>query len=157
MASLDLSCPLMVVKGDGSLLHVDYARTRPVETILSGPAASLAGAAFLAEKKAALVADIGGTTTDIARLQQGVALLSHEGAHIGGWRTMVEAAHIRTRGLGGDSEIRADNRAMTPSLLLGAKTGNTAYACWQPKIQKLKNSWQCSWNSLLPSRMMVAL
>ena len=121
MASLDLSCPLMVVKGDGSLLHVDYARTRPVETILSGPAASLAGAAFLAEQKAALVADIGGTTTDIARLQQGVALLSHEGAHVGGWRTMVEAAHIRTRGLGGDSEIRADNRAMTPSLLLGPR------------------------------------
>ena len=73
----------MVVKGDGSLLHVDYARTRPVETILSGPAASLAGAAFLAEKKAALVADIGGTTTDIARLQQGVDLLSHEGEHVG--------------------------------------------------------------------------
>lgn len=121
MASLDLSCPLMVVKGDGSLLHVDYARTRPVETILSGPAASLAGAAFLAEQKAALVADIGGTTTDIARLQQGVALLSHEGAHVGGWRTMVEAAHIRTRGLGGDSEIRADNRAMTPSLHLGPR------------------------------------
>ena len=121
MASLDLSCPLMVVKGDGSLLHVDYARTRPVETILSGPAASLAGAAFLADQKAALVADIGGTTTDIARLQQGVALLSHEGAHVGGWRTMVEAAHIRTRGLGGDSEIRADNRAMTPSLHLGPR------------------------------------
>ena len=121
MASLGLSCPLMVVKGDGSLLHVDYARTRPVETILSGPAASLAGAAFLADQKAALVADIGGTTTDIARLQGGAALLSHEGAHVGGWRTMVEAAHIRTRGLGGDSEIRADNRAMQPSLHIGPR------------------------------------
>ena len=121
MAHLGLDCPLMVVKGDGSLLHVDYARTRPVETILSGPAASLAGAAFLADKKQALVADIGGTTTDIARLQDGAALLSHEGAHIGGWRTMVEAAHIRTRGLGGDSEIRADNRAMQPELLLGPR------------------------------------
>ena len=61
MAHLGLDCPLMVVKGDGSLLHIDYARTRPVETILSGPAASLAGAAFLANKKQALVADIGGT------------------------------------------------------------------------------------------------
>lgn len=121
MAHLGLGCPLMVVKGDGSLLHIDYARTRPVETILSGPAASLAGAAFLANKKQALVADIGGTTTDIARLQDGAALLSHEGAHIGGWRTMVEAAHIRTRGLGGDSEIRADNRAMQPELLMGPR------------------------------------
>ena len=34
---------------------------------------------------------------------------------------MVEAAHIRTRGLGGDSEIRADSRAMQPELLLGPR------------------------------------
>ena len=56
----------MVVKGDGSLLHADFALSRPVETVLSGPAASLSGAAFLACAKSALIADIGGTTTDIA-------------------------------------------------------------------------------------------
>ena len=121
MAHLGLNCPLMVVKGDGSLLHVDYARMRPVETILSGPAASLAGAAFLADTQEAIVADIGGTTTDIARLQGGAPLLSDEGAQIGGWRTMVEAANIRTSGLGGDSEIRADNRAMQARLTLGPR------------------------------------
>ena len=66
MAQHGLACPLMVVKGDGSLLRADFARSRPVETVLSGPAASLSGAAFLAGSKSALVADIGGTTTDIA-------------------------------------------------------------------------------------------
>ena len=121
IADAQLDAQLMVVKGDGSLVSADFARLRPVETILSGPAASLSGAAHLVGKQNALVADIGGTTTDIARLQDGAALLSHEGAHIGGWRTMVEAAHIRTRGLGGDSEIRADNRAMQPELLLGPR------------------------------------
>ena len=138
MASLDLSCPLMVVKGDGSLLHVDYARTRPVETILSGPAASLAGSRLSGLNKGRAGCGYGGTTTDIARLQQGVALLSHEGAHVGNWRTMVEAAHIRTRGLGGDSEIRADNRAMTPSLLLGPRRAITAMLLAQenPEIKK---------------------
>ena len=45
MAELGLDCPLMVVKGDGSLLEADFARTRPVETVLSGPAASQAGVA----------------------------------------------------------------------------------------------------------------
>ena len=65
----------MVVKGDGSLLRADFARSRPVETVLSGPAASLSGAAFLAGSKSALVADIGGTTTDISFLQNGTPRL----------------------------------------------------------------------------------
>ena len=54
MVQYGLTCPLMVVKGDGSLLEADFARSRPVETILSGPAASLSGAAFLAGTKNAL-------------------------------------------------------------------------------------------------------
>ena len=66
MADEGLSCQLMVVKGDGSLLESGYARSRPVETVLSGPAASLAGAAFLAGTRTAMVADIGGTTTDLS-------------------------------------------------------------------------------------------
>ena len=101
-----LSCPLMVVKGDGSLLHADFARSRPVETILSGPAASLSGAAFLAGSKNALIADIGGTTTDVAFLENGAPRLKRDGAFVGGWQTMVEAAEIRTFGLGGDSEVK---------------------------------------------------
>ena len=104
--SLGLSCPLMVVKGDGSLVQAQFAKTRPIETILSGPAASMAGGAFLSGEKNAMVADIGGTTTDIAQLKNGIPKLSPDGAEIGGWKTMVEAAHIRTNGIGGDSEIR---------------------------------------------------
>ena len=100
MTHQGLSCPLMVVKGDGSLLEADFARNRPVETVLSGPAASLSGAAFLAGTKTALVADIGGTTTDIAFLHEGTPRLKADGAIVGGWQTMVEAAEIRTTGLG---------------------------------------------------------
>ena len=121
MDSLGLSCPLMVVKGDGSLLKADFARGRPVETILSGPAASLAGAAFLAGTKTALVSDIGGTTTDIALLHNGTPRLSDDGANVGGWRTMVEAAHIRTSGLGGDSEVSPVSRGRNGGLTLGPR------------------------------------
>ena len=39
-----LTAPIMVVKSDGSLMSLDSARQRPIETILSGPAASVAGA-----------------------------------------------------------------------------------------------------------------
>ena len=116
-----LTCPLMVVKGDGSLLHADFARSRPVETILSGPAASLSGAAFLAGSKSALIADIGGTTTDIAFLQNGTPRLKKDGAFVGGWQTMVEAADIRTFGLGGDSEVKPVLRGRTGGLVLGPR------------------------------------
>ena len=121
MADQGLTCPLMVVKGDGSLLHSDFARTRPVETVLSGPAASLSGAAFLAETDTALIADIGGTTTDIAFLQNGAPRLRAEGALVGGWQTMVEAAEIRTCGLGGDSEVRAVTRGRDGGVTLGPR------------------------------------
>ena len=121
MADEGLSCQLMVVKGDGSLLESGYARSRPVETVLSGPAASLAGAAFLAGTRTAMVADIGGTTTDIALLQNGTPRLKPDGALVGGWQTMVEAADIRTCGLGGDSEVTPVGRGTTGGLTLGPR------------------------------------
>jgi len=121
MAQQGLACPLMVVKGDGSLLEASFARTRPVETVLSGPAASLSGAAFLAGTQSALVADIGGTTTDIAFLHNGAPRLKSEGAYVGGWQTMVEAAEIRTCGLGGDSEVTPLLRGPVSRLNLGPR------------------------------------
>ena len=101
---------LMVVKGDGSLLDADEAVKRPVETILSGPAASVVGASHLAglyeKAKRMWVVDIGGTTTDIALLENGLPAVAKDGATVGGWRTMVQAVEVRTVGLGGDSLVR---------------------------------------------------
>jgi len=103
-----VAAPLMVVKGDGSLIAAETALTRPVETILSGPAASVVGAQFLAGEADCVVSDIGGTTTDIAVLKDGRPVMDPDGAAVGGYRTMVEAVAVRTVGLGGDSEIRLD-------------------------------------------------
>ena len=100
---------LMVVKGDGSLLDADEAVKKPVETILSGPAASVVGATHLAglreKAKRMWVVDIGGTTTDIALLEDGLPAVAGDGATVGGWRTMVRAVEVRTVGLGGDSRV----------------------------------------------------
>ena len=97
---------LMVVKGDGSLIDVRVALERPVETILSGPAASIVGAAHVSRHRNMIVADIGGTTTDIAALVDGRPHLDANGARVGGHRTMVEAAAVHSFGLGGDSIVR---------------------------------------------------
>jgi len=106
-----ITAPLMVVRGDGTLVSAEFARQTPVETILSGPAASVVGAQFLADLDDMLVSDIGGTTTDVAMIRNGLPCLSAEGASINGWRTMVEAVQIDTHGLGGDSEIQFDREA----------------------------------------------
>ncbi|MCE5241076.1 DUF1638 domain-containing protein [bacterium] len=105
LAGLGIAAPVMVVKGDGSLINEQTARERPVETVLSGPAASVSGARHLTDITEGLVFDMGGTTTDSAVLSQGMARLHPEGALVGGWRTSVEAAQINTIGLGGDSHI----------------------------------------------------
>jgi N-methylhydantoinase A/oxoprolinase/acetone carboxylase beta subunit len=101
-----IAAPLMVVKGDGSLVRADWAMRRPIETVLSGPAASLVGAWHLAGRQDAWVVDVGGTTTDIGALRAGAPLLSEQGAHVAGWRTMIEAIDIHTVGLGGDSHVQ---------------------------------------------------
>ncbi|MGD0622730.1 MAG: hydantoinase/oxoprolinase family protein [Thermacetogeniaceae bacterium] len=104
--SENIQAPLLVVKGDGSLMSEAIARQRPIETILSGPAASIVGATFLTGMDRALILDMGGTTTDIAIVEHGRPRLNDEGATVGGWRTRVEAADISTFGLGGDSYIQ---------------------------------------------------
>jgi len=111
MKALGVASPLMVVKGDGSLITDEVALTCPVETILSGPAASVVGAQALSGEADMVVSDIGGTTTDIAVLRGGRPVLDMKGAEVGGWRTMVEAISVHTFGLGGDSDLRlADER-----------------------------------------------
>ncbi len=117
----NITAPLMVVRGDGALVSADFAIRRPIETILSGPAASLVGARFLTGAERAFVNDIGGTTSDVALLENGNPQLAPDGAIVGGYRTMVEAVAIRTFGLGGDSEVSIEGSALSPQLKLGPK------------------------------------
>ncbi len=106
--SYKIHCPLMIVKGDGSLMSEDMVRNKPIDTILSGPAASIIGSTHLTKLDNALVLDMGGTTTDIAILEKGRPRINPEGALVGGWHTRVQAAEIYTYGIGGDSYIKID-------------------------------------------------
>ena len=106
LAKKEISAPLMMVKGNGSLINTDTALKQPVGTVLSGPAASVVGACALSGAGNAIIADMGGTTTDIAVVTDGQPELSSEGVLIGDWRPMVEAVRVISIGLGGDSEVR---------------------------------------------------
>ncbi|BAL27035.1 hydantoinase/oxoprolinase N-terminal domain-containing protein [Azoarcus sp. KH32C] len=111
LAERGIAAPLMIVKGDGSLINAESALQRPVGTVLSGPAASVMGACALSGLSDAIVADMGGTTTDIAVVRNGQPDLSFDGALIGDWQPMVEAVRVYSIGLGGDSEVRFNGGA----------------------------------------------
>jgi N-methylhydantoinase A/oxoprolinase/acetone carboxylase beta subunit len=107
LSEFKIHAPLMIVKGDGSLISSDAALEVPVETILSGPAASIAGARHLTEEKNGLIIDMGGTTSDMAVLKCGHPIVSENNPDIGGFHPMVESIDIFTKGIGGDSFIKA--------------------------------------------------
>ena len=121
LARIGITAPLMVVRGDGALISAAMVRERPIETILSGPAASIVGARWLTGAQDALVSDIGGTTTDVALLKDGLPEIDPMGAEVGGFRTMVEAVAMRTTGLGGDSEVHLITEGLNGGLRLGPR------------------------------------
>ena len=121
LKDLGITAPMMVVRGDGALISSSQARERPIETILSGPAASIVGARWMTGVDHALVADIGGTTTDIAVLRDGRPAIDPAGARVGPYRTMVEAVAMRTTGLGGDSEVHFIGEGLKGGVTLGPR------------------------------------
>lgn len=135
-----IQAPLMVVKGDGSLASAQAVMEKPIETILSGPAASVIGANFISGLKDFIISDIGGTTTDVAIVRNGWPALNEKGAMVGMHRTMVKAIDMQTIGLGGDSEVSVDAlgkvslqaHRVVPVSLIGAR--------WPSVQQALQNA-----------------
>jgi len=140
-----IDAPLMVVRGDGTLMSDEFAAQSPVETIHSGPAASAIGGRFISHLDDALVLDIGGTTTDIALVQGGQVTISEEGATVSNYKTAVKAANLLSIGLGGDSHITAGREK---EIKIGPeRVVPLSYLAYQfpeirPRLQALsKRSW----------------
>ena len=106
--SKGIKAPIMVYKCDGSVMTLEQAKMYPVQTILSGPAASSMGGCILSNKKNFVMVDIGGTSTDIAVMEGGFPQVQYKGAEVGGWRTHVKAVDMHTIALGGDSRISSE-------------------------------------------------
>jgi hypothetical protein len=134
MAAHGVSAPLSVVRADGSVISADEACRRPVEMVLSGPAASICGAHALTGLRDAIVIDMGGTTSDVARIVGGRPVHNGRGAVVGGHPTTVRAPSLQTTGLGGDSRIQIDRhgritvgpRRALPLCVLAERAGNVA-------------------------------
>lgn len=104
-----LSCPVVIIGGNGKGVTFEQAVERAGETVASGPACTAYFGALQTEGDA-LVIDVGGTTTDIAIIEKGRPVLAADGCQVGQWQTHVEAIDMFTGGIGGDSHVIIDER-----------------------------------------------
>ncbi len=125
--TLGLNARVNILKADGGTMPLSMSRAFPVESILSGPAASVMGIMAMCDiREDSVILDIGGTTTDIALFAEGAPLTTPEGAVISGLPTLVRALKTRSIGIGGDSAIsvtdghvRVGPRRLGPSMAEG--------------------------------------
>ena len=107
---MGVTAPVFIVRSDGGLMNEAFAAEHPVETLLCGPSASVSGVLALTEGlENAVVADIGGTTTDLALIRDGKVIRTENGANIGGYQLSVGSACMETIGLGGDTRLYLDS------------------------------------------------
>lgn len=107
---------IAVVRSDGSMMNAASTLNKPVETILSGPAASvLAGKAFYSGENY-LTVDMGGTTTDVSVVLGGRPVPARGGIRLGPWRTTVQGIFASPFALGGDTQIWMEDQTKKLSL-----------------------------------------
>lgn len=110
LAKEGLDVPIRILKPDGGNMSFDSSFDQPAMTILSGPSASVMGTlAYAPRSGATLVLDIGGTTTDMAVLIDGVPLLAPLGIELGPYKTLIRALQTQSIGMGGDSVVRLND------------------------------------------------
>lgn len=125
LEKMQIGAPIYILKADGGTMDMRSAMEKPVETILSGPAASFMGmSALIPTLEDGVFLDIGGTTTDIFFLVDGIPVFEPLGIQIGEYKTLVRSIYSLSIGLGGDSQIKIEEG----KLKIGPKKAKLPYA-----------------------------
>jgi N-methylhydantoinase A/oxoprolinase/acetone carboxylase beta subunit len=128
ITSAGVTAPLMVMRCDGGVMSLEEMRRRPLLTVLSGPAAGVAGALMKERVSEGVFLETGGTSTDISVIRRGKVMVRY--AKIGGHDTYLSSLDVRTVGVGGGSMVRARAGKVVGVGPRSAHIAGLDYACF---------------------------